>query len=59
MYNQIIVCHGIMLVGPTSSGKTVARNILQRALSILPGFQVAHANDKSLDKSKPGLALVS
>lgn len=25
-----------MLVGPTGGGKTVARNILQRALSLLP-----------------------
>jgi hypothetical protein len=57
MYNQILVCHGIMLVGPTSSGKTIARNILQRALLILPGFQVAHTTDKQ-DKNKPGLTLV-
>lgn len=32
----MIVRHGIMLVGPTGGGKTVARNILQKALQFLP-----------------------
>ena len=34
----MLVRHGIMLVGPTGGGKTVARNILQKALQILPSF---------------------
>ena len=34
----MMVRHGLMLVGPTGGGKTVARNILQRALTILSTF---------------------
>ena len=36
LYDQILVRHGVMLVGPTGGGKTISRNILQKALSILP-----------------------
>ncbi len=36
LYDQMLVRHGIMLVGPTGGGKTVARNILQKALQLLP-----------------------
>ncbi|RUS88170.1 hypothetical protein EGW08_004067, partial [Elysia chlorotica] len=36
LYNQIMVRHGVMLVGPTGGGKTSVRNILQKALVILP-----------------------
>ncbi len=36
LYDQMIVRHGIMLVGPTGGGKTVARNILEKALQFLP-----------------------
>ena len=50
LYDQMLVRHGIMLVGPTGGGKTVSRNILQKALSILPTF-----TDKSVDKQKPHL----
>lgn len=46
----MLVRHGIMLVGPTGGGKTVSRNILQKALSILPTFL-----DKTVDKQKPHL----
>ncbi|KAK3092231.1 hypothetical protein FSP39_000084 [Pinctada imbricata] len=35
-YNQIMVRHGVMLVGPTGGGKTTVRNILQKALILLP-----------------------
>ncbi|XP_052105827.1 dynein axonemal heavy chain 6-like isoform X2 [Mytilus californianus] len=35
-YNQIMVRHGIMLVGPTGGGKTTIRSILQKALILLP-----------------------
>jgi dynein heavy chain len=38
LYDQILVRHGVMLVGPTGGGKTISRNILQRALIILPTF---------------------
>ncbi|GFO34548.1 dynein heavy chain 1, axonemal, partial [Plakobranchus ocellatus] len=36
LYNQIMVRHGVMLVGPTGGGKTSVRNILQKALVLLP-----------------------
>ena len=35
-YQLFSIRHGIMLVGPTGGGKTVARTILQKALSLLP-----------------------
>eukprot|EP00105_Crassostrea_gigas_P038198 XP_019922346.1 PREDICTED: dynein heavy chain 6, axonemal [Crassostrea gigas] len=35
-YNQIMVRHGIMLVGPTGGGKTTVRTILQKALILMP-----------------------
>jgi len=35
-YNQILVRHGVMLVGPTGGGKTTVRSILQKALVMLP-----------------------
>ena len=52
LYDQMLVRHGIMLVGPTGGGKTVSRNILQKALSVLPTF-----TDKTIDKNKPHLVL--
>ena len=36
LYNQIMVRHGVMLVGPTGGGKTAVRTILQKALILLP-----------------------
>jgi len=45
LYDQMLVRHGIMLVGPTGGGKTVSRNILQKALGILPTV-IAEKNDK-------------
>ena len=33
------VRHGVMLVGPTGGGKTTARQILKRALVVLPTIQ--------------------
>ena len=36
LYNQIMVRHGVMLVGPTGGGKTSVRHILQKALVLLP-----------------------
>lgn len=36
LYNQIVLRHGTMLVGGAAGGKTTVRNILQKALTILP-----------------------
>ena len=47
VYDQMLVRHGIMLVGPTGGGKSVSRNILLKALSILPTL----GGDKPLTKS--------
>ncbi|XP_043531479.1 dynein axonemal heavy chain 6-like [Chiloscyllium plagiosum] len=38
LYSQILVHPGVMLVGPSCGGKTTARNILQKALIILPSI---------------------
>lgn len=36
LYNTLLVRHGVMLVGPTGSGKTTARQILRKTLVGLP-----------------------
>ena len=38
LHSQILVRHGVMLVGPTGGGKTTTRSILQRALVLLPSL---------------------
>ncbi len=40
LHSQILVRHGVMLVGPTGGGKTTARSVLQRALVLLPSLQI-------------------
>lgn len=48
LYNQMIVRHGIMLVGPTGGGKSVARNILHRAVTLMPSqHQIQIHNDEN------------
>lgn len=38
LYNQIVLRHGTMLVGGAGGGKTAVRNILQKALTLLPSI---------------------
>ena len=40
LHNQLLVRHGIMLVGPTGGGKSTTRSILQRALVVLPSISI-------------------
>ncbi|XP_035825271.1 dynein heavy chain 6, axonemal [Aplysia californica] len=46
LYNQIQVRHGVMLVGPTGGGKTTVRNVLQKALVILPMMHPQHVDQE-------------
>lgn len=47
LYSQLLVRHGVMLVGPTCGGKSTARTILQRALVLLPTLADILKNDPS------------
>jgi len=52
LYDQMLVRHGIMLVGPTGGGKTAARNILQKALQLLPTCAPRRENEE-----RPGVTI--
>lgn len=51
LYGQMLVRHGVMLVGPTCGGKTTVRNLLQRALTLLPSIETetSTVSDKGFD----------
>ncbi len=55
-HSQIMVRHGVMLVGPTGGGKTVSRNILQRALVLLPTLSM---DDLDIGARKQSVFVVS
>lgn len=57
-YNQILVRHGIMLVGPTGGGKTTIRNILQKALILLPTI-LPHADHHQESGKRQSVFMVS
>jgi dynein heavy chain len=44
LHSQVLVRHGVMLVGPTGGGKTAARSILQKALVLLPMLTQSHSD---------------
>lgn len=44
-----------MLVGPSGGGKTVARSILNKALSIIPVFMAEKLNEKQKIPVLPSL----
>ena len=44
------VRYGIMLIGPAGGGKTVAREILQRALVFLPSVQNRDQHEKPVEE---------
>ncbi|XP_063958044.1 dynein axonemal heavy chain 6-like isoform X2 [Lytechinus pictus] len=46
LHSQILVRHGVMLVGPSGGGKTSVRSILQRALVVLPTIHMEEGNEK-------------
>ncbi|KAF6034189.1 DNAH14 [Bugula neritina] len=45
LHSQLQVRHGVMLVGPTCGGKTTVRNILQKALVLVPTITEIIKND--------------
>ncbi|XP_022090728.1 dynein heavy chain 6, axonemal-like isoform X2 [Acanthaster planci] len=48
LHSQILVRHGVMLVGPTGGGKSAVRTILQRALVLLPTIHIGEADQSGL-----------
>ena len=61
LHNQILVRHGVMLVGPSGGGKTTIRNVLQRALVLLPTMTQEDTDISAglMDKRKLSLLQVS
>ncbi|KAK7488391.1 hypothetical protein BaRGS_00020365, partial [Batillaria attramentaria] len=57
LYSQVLVRHGVMLVGPTGGGKTAVRSILQKALILLPMLMPQDGVKHDLDTKRPSVFL--
>ena len=58
LHSQVLVRHGVMLVGPTGGGKTAVRNILQKALILLPMLQPQEGGRQEHDGKRHSVYLV-
>ena len=61
LHSQILVRHGVMLVGPTGGGKTTSRNILQRAMVLMPTLSLEDEDNEEfgMSKGKQSIYIVS
>lgn len=53
LHSTLQVRHGVMLVGPAGGGKTTARQILKRALVVLPTIQAREQQQHSGTVDEP------
>jgi energy-coupling factor transporter ATP-binding protein EcfA2 len=59
LHSQLLVRHGVMLVGPTGGGKSTTRAILQRALVLLPAIVAGEeAHDPHKDPRRQSMFMV-
>nr|XP_051677372.1 dynein axonemal heavy chain 14 isoform X4 [Oryctolagus cuniculus] len=54
LYNQLQVCVGVMVVGPTGGGKTTIRRILEKALLLLPVADFLSLTERESASKIPG-----
>ena len=59
LHSQVSVRHGVMLVGPTGGGKTAVRNILQKALVLLPMLMPQDGAKHDVETKRHSMFLVS
>lgn len=58
LHSQVLVRHGVMLVGPTGGGKTAVRTILQKALILLPMLALQDGAKDDAETKRHGVVLV-